>query len=248
MKVIVIGGGINGLVAANYLQRNGYAVTMLEKKASIGGACTSDEISFDGKSYSYSNGASAFGFMQEFVFEETGLSKRVTVGAPEHPEVVYFDGCEPCLLYEDIHLLKQELKEKWGEEGNVEGFFDDMSQVRNFLIANFKKGKVPTIAKARRRLGLSLAKRWISGSARNLLEHYFTSDKTKMFFYIEVTESGPVAFDSPYSAFNVALMNTGSIFDGKWGFVKGGIANITRTLATINAELGVKLVTGVDIR
>ena len=248
MKVIVIGGGINGLVAANYLQRNGYAVTMLEKKASIGGACTSDEISFDGKSYSYSNGASAFGFMQEFVFEETGLSKRVTVGAPEHPEVVYFDGCEPCLLYEDIQLLKQELKDKWGEEGNIEGFFDDMSLVRNFLIANFKKGKVPTIAKARRRLGLSLAKRWISGSARNLLEHYFTSDKTKMFFYIEVTESGPVAFDSPYSAFNVALMNTGSIFDGKWGFVKGGIANITRTLATINAELGVKLVTGVDIR
>lgn len=248
-KIIVIGGGINGLVAANYLKRNGFAVTMLEKKGSIGGACTSDTISFADRSYSYSNGASAFGFMQDFVFEETGLAGKVTVGTPEHPEIVYFSGeSEPCVLYEDVHMLKRELKDKWGEEGDVEGFLHDMDLVRNFLIANFRKAKVPNIAMACEELGPELTRRWISGSARDLLNHYFTSEKTKMFFYIEVTESGPVALDSPYSAFNVGLMNTGAVFDGRWGFVKGGIAQITRTLSDINVELGVKLITRAEIR
>lgn len=249
MKVIVIGGGINGLVAANYLQRNGFAVTMLEKKSSVGGACTSDVVSIDGKDYHYSNGASAFGFMQDFVFQETGLADRVIVGAPEHPEVVYFEGDKrPCFLYEDIDLLKQEWKNKWQEEGDVEGFFQDLELVRNFLIAKFRQAVVPTLACASNELGFELTKRWIAGSARDLLGYYFTSDKTKMFFYIEVTESGPVEFDSPYSAFNIALMNTGGIFAGKWGFVKGGIAQITRTLAELNAELGIKLISGVEIR
>lgn len=248
MKVIVIGGGINGLVAANYLQRNGYAVTMLEKKTSIGGACTSDEISFAGKSYGYSNGASAFGFMQDFVFEDTGLSKKVVVGAPEHPQVVYFGESEPCFLHDDIQQLKQELTTKWNETGDVEAFFNDLEKVRNFLIANFRNATVPTVAAACNVLGQQFTRRWITGSACNLLNHYFTSEQTKMFFYIEVTESGPVDFDSPYSAFNVALMNTGGIFDGSWGFVKGGIAAITRTLAEINAQLGVKLITNADLR
>lgn len=247
MKVIVIGGGINGLVAANYLQRNGFVVTMLEKKSSVGGACTSDVVSIDGKDYHYSNGASAFGFMQDFMFQETGLADRVIVGAPEHPEVVYFEGDkQPCLLYEDIDLLKQEWKNKWQEEGDVEGFFRDLEIVRNFLIAKFRQAVVPTLACAANELGFELTKRWIAGSARDLLGYYFTSDKTKMFFYIEVTESGPVEFDSPYSAFNIALMNTGGIFAGRWGFVKGGIAQITRTLAELNAELGVKLVSGAE--
>ncbi|MBX9878016.1 MAG: NAD(P)/FAD-dependent oxidoreductase [Candidatus Obscuribacterales bacterium] len=249
MKVVVIGGGINGLVAANYLQRNGFAVTMLEKKTSIGGACTSDVVSIDGKQYRYSNGASAFGFMQDFVFEETGLAQRVVVGAPEHPEIVYFDGQdESCLLHDDVQMLKQELKQKWSEEGDVEGFIEDMEKVCNFLIANFKSATIPSMTSAVDTLGQELSDRWISGSARDLLNYYFTSEKTKMFFYIEVTESGPVEFDSPYSAFNVALMNTGAIFDGKWGFVSGGIGKITETLADINAELGVNLVSGVEIR
>lgn len=246
MKVVVIGGGINGLVAANYLQRNGFSVTMLEKKTAIGGACTSDVVSFAGKEYRYSNGASAFGFMQDFVFEETGLAKRVTVGAPVHPEIVYFDD-EPCFLYEDVQMLKQELKNKWGEEGNIEGFVEDMELVREFLIAGFRSATAPNMDTACEVLGEELTARWISGSARNLLDYYFTSDKTKMFFYIEVTESGPVEFDSPHSAFNVALMNTGAIFEGKWGFVSGGIGKITETLANINKDLGVELVTGTEI-
>ena len=38
-KVIIVGAGINGLVAANYLVKNGFDVSLIEKKHQTGGAC-----------------------------------------------------------------------------------------------------------------------------------------------------------------------------------------------------------------
>ena len=38
-NIAVIGAGINGLVAANYLQRAGLLVTLLERSDRDGGAC-----------------------------------------------------------------------------------------------------------------------------------------------------------------------------------------------------------------
>ncbi len=54
-----------------------------------------------------------------------------------------------------------------------------------------------------------------------------------------VTESGPVPLDDPYSAFTLPLMDSGSIFGGYYGFVKGGIWKITETLGEMNAAIGV---------
>ena len=38
-KVIIVGAGINGLVAANYLVKNSFDVSVIEKKPYTGGAC-----------------------------------------------------------------------------------------------------------------------------------------------------------------------------------------------------------------
>ncbi len=243
-KVIIVGAGINGLVAANYLQRAGFAVTILERKEQVGGACSQVTLSADGIEYLYADGASVLGMMQDFVFEETDLRKHVSVYAPSHPAMVYFPGeNQPCHLYHDAILLKRELHERWGENGNVEAFVRDREVVRQFLIAGFKNAKVPTIADANEQLGYEMAERWILGSARSLLDYYFTAAQTKLLFSTDVTESGPVPLDSPYSAFSMALMSSGTIFDGDWGFVKGGIWKIAEALASINLALGVKIIT-----
>ena len=54
-----------------------------------------------------------------------------------------------------------------------------------------------------------------------------------------VIESGPASIYDPGTAFTIPLMDSGSIFDGYWGFVKTGIWKITETLTNINYDLGI---------
>jgi len=51
--IAVIGAGINGLVAANYLQRSGHRVSLLERGERVGGACVSAVAKIDGISQDY---------------------------------------------------------------------------------------------------------------------------------------------------------------------------------------------------
>ena len=54
-----------------------------------------------------------------------------------------------------------------------------------------------------------------------------------------VTESGPVSLSEKYSAFTIPIMDSGSVFNGYYGFVFQGIWNLTQTLSEINIGLGV---------
>ena len=55
-----------------------------------------------------------------------------------------------------------------------------------------------------------------------------------------VIESGPASIYDPGTAFNIPLMDSGSVYDGYWGFVRTGIWKITEDLTKINQDLGVK--------
>lgn len=57
-KILVAGAGINGLVAANYLQRAGCRVTMIERGDRVGGACVSELAEVNGVRQHYALGAS----------------------------------------------------------------------------------------------------------------------------------------------------------------------------------------------
>jgi phytoene dehydrogenase-like protein len=141
MKVAIIGAGINGLVAANYLRRAGIEVTIFEKKAVAGGACAAETISFNDVEYRYASGASVLGFMQNFIYRETGLAERLTAITPEHEEVVYFEGEESnCCLSEDVVERAATVRSRWGDTGDVAAFQTDLERVVEFLCQGFKNG------------------------------------------------------------------------------------------------------------
>ena len=105
-KVVIIGSGINGLVAANYLAKNGYQVEIIEKKSFTGGACIKDTVSIDNKKVDFAYGATVLGMMPDFIFNETGLSKKIHAYYPKNPKLVYFNGEETSTrIYQDNDRL-----------------------------------------------------------------------------------------------------------------------------------------------
>jgi len=156
-NVLIVGAGINGLVAANYLQRSGCNVTMIERAHRVGGACVSEVADVDGKSQHYALGASVLGLMQDFIFEGTGLSKRLQAFVPEHPKLVFFPGdTEPTWIYRDPAELDRELANKWGENGDVEAFRADEARVVSFLQDGYVNTTPPSISDAKNVLGDTL--------------------------------------------------------------------------------------------
>ena len=242
-NITIIGAGINGLVAANYLLRAGHQVTLLERKDWVGGACVSETAVVDGTQQDYPLGATTLGLMQDFVWKETGLADRLQAWAPGHPNLAFFPGSEePVRIYHDAALLHKEFADKWGERGDLTAFDTDKGRVVRFFQKGYQAGRPPSIEKTVAELGADLTALWITGSAKTLLDHYLTDDRTKLYIAMNVTESGPVSLSEPYSAFIVPMMSAGSVFGGDYGFVRGGIWQITRELGCINQELGMDLV------
>ena len=247
-KIIIVGSGINGLVAANYLVKEGYDVSIIEKKNFTGGACIKDSIEINEKKIDFAYGATVLGMMPDFIYNETGLVNETTGYYPKHPKLVYFNGEKNSTkIFQDLKQLERELRDKWGEQGNISEFRNDENKVINFLKKLYRDAKNPSIKLANKILGKELTKLWISGSAKGLLDHYFTSDKTKLYMGMTVIESGPASIYDSGTAFTIPLMDSGSVFNGYWGFVKTGIWKITEKLTKLNSSLGVKYYLGSTI-
>ena len=114
-KILIVGAGINGLVAANYLQKSGADITLIDQSDKVGGACISEQARINGEDFHYALGASVLGLMQDFIYKETGLSSTLDTFVPSHPKLVHFPGEKhPAMIYRDASELDKELSEKWG--------------------------------------------------------------------------------------------------------------------------------------
>ena len=241
-RVIIVGSGINGLVTANYLVKAGYSVSIIEKKDFTGGACIKDSLTIEGEKIDFAYGATVLGMMPKFIFNETGLVNEVEIFYPKTPKLVYFkDEDDSTKIFQDPIELEKELKDKWEEKGRINDFRNDENKVIKFIQKLYREAKTPTVEIAYKNLGREIADLWVFGSAKNLLDHYFTSDKSKLYMGMTVIESGPASIYDQGTAFTIPLMDSGSVFDGYWGFVKTGIWKITESLTKINLSLGVKI-------
>lgn len=247
-NVVIVGAGVNGLVAANYLNKHDFNVTILEKKNCVGGACVKDSTIINNKKIDFAQGATVLGMMPNFIYKETGLSKKINTFCPENPKLVYFENdTNPTRIYRDITLLEKELRDRWNEKGDVRAFRDDENKVIEFIQKIYKDGTPPNLDQAVNEIGKELTKLWIKGSAKDLLDHYFTSEKTKVYMGMTVIESSPTSYNEKGTSFTIPLMDSGSIFGGYWGFVKDGIWKISDELLKLNNELGIKTILNSEI-
>ena len=247
-RVVVVGAGINGLVAAHYLRRAGCQVVVLERAERVGGACISAQATVEGRTQSYALGASVLGLMQDFIFRDTGLADRLETFVPSSAKRVYFPtpGAS-AWIHRDPTQLDDEFRERWGEQGDAAAFRADEARVVAYLQEGYRSATPPTVDAAQHALGDTLTRLWITGSAADLLDHYFTAERTKIYMAMTVTESGPVSLAEPYSAFTLPLMDSGSVFDGYYGFVKPGLWRLTEELGAIDRAIGVDIRLGARV-
>jgi phytoene dehydrogenase-like protein len=130
----------------------------------------------------------------------------------------------------------------------VAAFLADEERVVRFLQEGYRAARPPSVSDAVSALGKAMTGLWITGSAADLLDHYLTADRTKVQMAMDVSESGPVSVFEPYSAFILPMMASGSVFDGDYGYVKGGIWKITSELGRINREFGVDILVSCTVQ
>ena len=94
---------------------------------------------------------------------------------------VYFPDGSDAWIYRDAQQLRQELADRWGEQGDAAAFRADEARVVAFLQEGYKTAVPPTLATAQQQLGHTLTQLWITGSAHDLLNHYFPSEQSKIY-------------------------------------------------------------------
>ena len=79
---------------------------------------------------------------------------------------------------ETIGRNDAECRTRWGERGDPAGFRADEARVVAYLQHGYRTGAPPNVDTARHALGDTLTRLWVTGSAADLLDHYFTADYT----------------------------------------------------------------------
>lgn len=243
-ELLVIGGGVNGLVHAFYQARAGHRVTLLERMPTVGGAVRTAFADVGGRRLEYPLGATLLGQMQRFVFEEMGLDRAVVSGASPHSSMYRFDGDREAFRFhaDPVHL--QALAARIGLDlHGLDAFERDGAKVVAFLQNGFHEGHPPTKEAAQQALGKGLTRRWMEGSAHALLDHYLRDPRLQVMMGKDVVESGPVPFTAPGTAFTIPLLDAGSVFDGKWGYVGGGLGRLMTAMERACRRAGAHVVT-----
>lgn len=245
--VAIIGAGHNGLVAACYLARVGFGVSVFEKNSRIGGLCINEELFPE---YTVSSIASFYGMLRKQIIQDLDL---VSYGL----ETYITDPIELILLSGQHYILNtrnsRDPKRNIGEVSqqdlkNWEKLWDDLataSRVIKPLLfqAPVTKEEVKQLLKDAHLP--ELAKAVFEESLLSYLKRHL---QNKHLIASAATTTYGLPFDrgSLFGCMYYGTAETNDI-EGAWGFVKGGMGKITEALARAAKQSGVSIVTKNEI-
>jgi phytoene dehydrogenase-like protein len=259
---IVVGCGHNGLVASFYLARAGMRVLALERRPFVGGCCVTEEFA---PGYRASTGAYVLSMLREQIWQDMRLAERGLTVSPAGPSLNLFEDGERFMLSEDLAETEAEIERYSARDARrFRGFEQRLADMARIVIPMFNwtppadgqgMADLATAARMGRR---ALAGRrdltdlmfLFSTSASQYLDTWFESDHLKAvlgWHAINDSVSGP---STPGTAY-VLLHDHASEESGggvrSWGFVQGGMGEVTRLMADAAREAGVEICTDAEV-
>lgn len=250
--VIIVGGGHNGLVAANYLGRAGKKVLVVERRDIVGGACVTEEF-FPGARFSSCSFVA--GVLRPQIIRELELTSRfgLELYAPDPQGFALFDDGSHLFIWQDVDKTLRQLEKISPEE--AKGLLRFGSRLRRFgdLTSHWTLDNPPTRSEMVRHFEEAgeedLLNEFLFGSTRDLLNRYFRSEQIRgfyTFFGIVSIWGGP---STPGTGYLFGYHASGEFEGtfGRWAFPRGGMGAITAALAKGARAYGAEILTGAPV-
>jgi phytoene dehydrogenase-like protein len=257
--VVIVGGGHNGLVAAAYLARAGLRTVVCERRPIVGGACTTEEFA---PGFRASPGAYVLSLLRPAIWRDFSLRARGLEVLEAAPTLNVFRDGTRITLHDDPAAAAAEFARFDPADGRAHaGFRTEMHGVASLLGPWFdrpppgapgwlRRGTPRALAASAspaRRHGLAAA-RLFTTSARAYLEQRFRSEYVCAALgwdSISNTLAGP---GTPGTAYALLHEHAAGAFGGQtWGFVRGGMGEVTRLLAAAATEAGAEIRTEAEV-
>ena len=261
--VLIVGAGHNGLTAAAYLARAGLDTLVVERNPYIGGAAVSREL-YPG--FTYSNCSYVCSLMRPEIMRELDLPRHGLQVIPFEGSVTMTADGGYFASYLDHEQNRREMARFSPRDAEA---YDDYSAevlrqcrfIKDTLLmtppdpTSLKPRDLRTLADLGRRFA-AMGEAWMADTVRfwtmscaDFLDQYFESDVIKGHLAgssIIGTALGPC---SPGSAYVLLHHYMGEVDGniGAWGYARGGMGAVSRSLASAFETAGGTIRTGCEV-
>lgn len=244
---IIIGGGHNGLVAACYLARAGYKALVLERYHTVGGAAITEEIH---PGFRVSVASYSMSLMRPEIIETLGLPRYGFEVYPKQPSYFMpFPDGEHLFLYAGDRERSKAAIARFSprDAANYDAWEDFWDRCCDIIEPTLMQPPISLGELAERFSAAGCAddfRRLMLLSTTDLLDEFFENERVKATMAPQSLISTMAGPGTPGSPFVFLVHAIGRAIQGRrgiWGYVKGGMGSVTRTLAAAARDLGVEI-------
>ena len=248
-KVVIVGAGHNGLVAAGYLARAGLDVEMLERRDVVGGAAVTEEWfpGFDISTCSY-----ICHMLQKKVIDDLELRRYgFYVYSLDPARIFPHPSGNVIRLWHDDARTADEIREFSPHDADAWTEWADFWTRSVRILSDYYLSPPPSLAELSARFRdegeEELLETLLTVPFRDLIDRYFESDEVRAMVSTGSFDMGDIS--APGSAYISALYRYGAYRDDmeNYGIVQGGMGAITQSMKRSAEANGVSIRTGVEV-